>query len=61
MTNLSRFHVVTADDQHRGDAQLFSVENLRLGRRRAEIRIQKKGSAIRAFVQQKKALPSDYF
>src|SRR5258708_7633513 len=33
------FHVATADDQHRVDAQLFRVGNLRLEWRRAEIRI----------------------
>ena len=33
------FHVATADDQHRVDAQLFRVGNLRLERRGAEIRI----------------------
>ena len=33
------FHVATADDQHRVDAQLFRVGNLRLERRRAEIGI----------------------
>jgi hypothetical protein len=37
--DLSGFHVATADDQHRVDAQLFGVGNLRLERRRAEIRI----------------------
>ena len=34
-----RFLVVAADDQHRVDAQLFRVGNLRLGRRIAEIGI----------------------
>jgi len=33
------FHVATADDQHRVDAQLFRVGNLRLERRRAKIRV----------------------
>src|SRR6478736_8598729 len=33
------FHVATADDEHRVDAQLFRVGDLRLERRRAEIRI----------------------
>ncbi len=33
------FHVATADDQHCVDAQLFRVGDLRLERRRAEIRI----------------------
>ena len=33
------FHVATANDQHRVDAQLFRVGNLCLERRRAEIGI----------------------
>ena len=33
------FHIATADDQHCVDAQLFRVGDLRLERRRAEIRI----------------------
>ena len=33
------FHISIADDKHRVDAQLFRVGNLRLERRRAEIRI----------------------
>ena len=35
--NLSGFHVAPADDEHRVDAQLFRVGDLRLERRRAEI------------------------
>ena len=38
-THRAGFHVATADDQHRVDAQLFCVGDLRLERRRAEIRI----------------------
>ena len=36
--DLTRVHVATADDQHRVDAQLFRVGNLRFERRGAEIR-----------------------
>ena len=34
--DLSRFHVATADDEHRVDGQLFRVGDLRLERRRAK-------------------------
>ena len=35
----ARFHVAPADDQHRVDAGLLGISDLRLERRRAEIRI----------------------
>ena len=38
-THRARFHVARADDEHRVDELLFGVGDLRLERRRAEIRI----------------------
>jgi hypothetical protein len=37
--DVAGFHVLAADDEHRVDAQLFRVGNLRLEQRGAEIRI----------------------